>query len=656
MKLNYIILITLMFLASNTFAQTLYHEKYSWKTSPKITEISEKNKEYEAVVISDNYFIECNIPFNGQPITYSTNHKIVHINSDVGIEKYNKVYIPIQGNSTIINLQVRSIGVDGNVTTIQKDNIKELKNVKGISNVKIFAIEGLEVGGEAEYLYTLKAPITPLGSKTIQSDVPVLEANIRLIYPKQWTFETKSYNKLASAKISQNSTSKKTTYLKQLNIPAFQEEEYAYNSSKMMRFDYKLVNNGYKKNLFSWYYITNNIVESFSSPKTAKVANKFVKEIAKSNLSDEEKIIAVENKIKSTIRLEKGSGDNFTNPKNIIANGYGNLRGIYKLYIYCFAALDIKNQLVFGSSRYDGFIDEDFATFSSINDIFFYFPKSHKYLLPESYHMRYGTVHQGLIDTNAVFISYYVEFGKLKRQLDSFKKINGLAAEFNNVGVIASINFDENLSLPKVILEDYAQGYRAFSYRSVMQSGGSGIQEKFAKDVILSAFENFEVEKIEFEGVDMKLSTDLDNYFRMKMEFTSPELVEKAGNEYLISVGKIIGKQSELYQEKERQQDIVMSTITKYHHEITINIPKGYKLEGLENIKEEHAVNLEGEKAAYFVSDYTQSPSSITITVDEVYETIFFPKSSYQYFRNVINAASNFNKLTLVLIKDQKEL
>ncbi|NME72046.1 DUF3857 domain-containing protein [Flammeovirga aprica] len=649
----------LLLMALRLFAQSTYSDtqvNLSSETDLQSYQLSEDQQAYEAVILKDKRIIEHY--FEGQQLTsLKTIHKLIQINSDAGIEKYNKIYVPMSVGRSLRHLKVRAISPDGKITNIQRENIKELNNVEGFQNVKIFAIEGLEVGGKAEYLYTVKSPFEPFGRETVQAGVPILKSTIELVHPKQWKFKYKSYNGLADAQFRLIAQNQKVIGLTQKDIPAFEEEEYSLEDATYMRFEHKMASNGgYEQNIFSWLNLMKRMTENCSSPKTAKVAKKYVKDILSQNLSDEEKIIVLEEKIKSTIRLEKGGTQALSDPKSIVENGVGNVRGLSILYMYCFEALGLKAHLVYGCNRYDGEMDPTFATVTSIGDMFFYFPKYQKYLLPEHYHMRYGVVHTGLMNTNAIFVSYFIESGKVNYRTFDFKKLEALSADLNQIGVRASIDFEENLALPKVILEDYAQGYRAFSYRAVLKNADVDFREKFMKDVMLSAFENFEVLSTDVEGEDMSLSTDPANFLKLKMKYTTPELVERAGNEYLIAVGKVIGRQSELYQEKERQHEIVMSTIQKYRHEITINIPEGYQLEGLEEIKNKNVITVNGREVAYFISDYQLEGSSLLITVDEVYKDISFPKENYDEFRGVINSAANFNKLTLIMSKKEEKV
>jgi len=627
------------------------HEHYDWPEQVTISSISEDEMSYPAVIIKDYKIVDFRLEGSSAK-TYTTVHKVVHINTDAGIEKHNKVYIPMQANSKVLSLKVRSINSQGKVTLIQSDNIKELENVEGFKNVKIFAIEGLEVGGEAEYIYTVISDFNVFGKKVFQQDIPVKKAEIKILHPSKWIMTVRSYNGLPAAKKKTVNVNQTLIHLEAEEIQAFEKEEFAYEDPLLMRFEYKLSDNGYKSNLFTWKHLSERLVSNLTASNGSRAGNKLTKDIG-DDLSKEDQIRALENKIKSSIRLVKGSNEVLSDPVAIIKSGAANSRGLAKLYIYSLLTLGIENELVYGCNRNDGSLDKTFATPSEITDLLIYFPQFDKYLSPESYHMRYGVPHIGLTDTEALFIIYTREYTLLKSSAHYFNTIKGLGPELNHQGKIVSLDFSENLSLPLVRLESYSQGYESFTSRSAYHYSNKSGQEDYIKFLTISAFENYDIKSMEVEGDDITLSAFPEEYFRVKMSYTTPELVERAGNEYLVSIGKVIGKQSELYQEKERQHDIAFSSIKNYHHEITINVPKGYTLEGLENIRINHNVRLKDKDVMYFSSDYIQTDSSLTITVDEVYSVLHLPKYKYPDFRNVINSAANFNKLTLVLKKEE---
>ena len=125
-------------------------------------------------------------------------------------------------------------------------------------------------------------------------------------------------------------------------------------------------------------------------------------------------------------------------------------------------------------------------------------------------------------------------------------------------------------------------------------------------------------------------------------------MLEEAGDSYIFEVGKVIGTQSELYQEKERVNPIEMQYPNRYNYEIRVHIPEGYTAEGLESLRIHEELKQDGNLLCSFHSDYELRDKLIVITIEEIYAVNKFPKERYEDFRKVINAASDFNKASVL--------
>src|SRR5687767_1914890 len=98
-------LLTILFTISTEAQEPLY-KTYKWESTPKIHEASSSESTYMAYVVQDHGFSQLEAGY-GSAYTYYTEHKIIHVNSHAGIEKYNKVYIPLKKSGKLVNLQVR---------------------------------------------------------------------------------------------------------------------------------------------------------------------------------------------------------------------------------------------------------------------------------------------------------------------------------------------------------------------------------------------------------------------------------------------------------------------------------------------------------------------------------------------------------------------
>ena len=165
---------------------------------------------------------------------------------------------------------------------------------------------------------------------------------------------------------------------------------------------------------------------------------------------------------------------------------------------------------------------------------------------------------------------------------------------------------------------------------------GSGIDDK-------------EIEDYEVENTDIN-QLEYNKPFIVKSTITSESLLEDAGDSYIFEVGKVIGTQSELYQETKRVNPIEMQYPNQYDYRITITIPEGYDVEGMNTLVIDKSYKSEtGDKICKFESNYKRDGNQLVITIQEYYRSNEYDLNRYEEFRNVINAASDFNKAAILL-------
>ncbi len=215
----------------------------------------------------------------------------------------------------------------------------------------------------------------------------------------------------------------------------------------------------------------------------------------------------------------------------------------------------------------------------------------------------------------------------------------------------ATVSFQHNFETALVSQENFYQGYRAFQYRGVYSILQKEKKEEFFKTQTLSGIENPLNITRTVEGDNLNLSIDPDSYFTVKTNYTISSLTEKADSDYLFSVGKLIGKQSELYQESERQTDIAFRSIANYNHEITITIPEGYECLEMDKARMSKSVMMDNDAVMKFESDYELKGNVMIIKINEVYKILSLPKEKYSEFRSVVNASADFNKVVIILHK-----
>jgi hypothetical protein len=139
--------------------------------------------------------------------------------------------------------------------------------------------------------------------------------------------------------------------------------------------------------------------------------------------------------------------------------------------------------------------------------------------------------------------------------------------------------------------------------------------------------------------------------FEISYTQTLPDVIENAGDKFIFKVGELIGAQSELYQDKKRNSDGDIYFTHSLKRTIEITIPENYKISNADEIIIDKKCVIDGKDAAQFKSEYKMEGNKIIITVYEDYRVTKYPLASFDGFKNVINAAADFNKKTLVFEK-----
>ena len=629
------------------YGQKPMYETYTWDKAPEIHKMKEENKTFPAVVVSQSQFSEI-VSSGGTTESFQTEHKVLHINSDAGVERYNKVYLPMGGTRELVDLKVRAIDAAGKVTNFRKENLKELENVDGYRNFKIFAIEGVSVGGEIEYIYTIKSSPQIFGREVLQSDIPVLASSFVMIFPDRLHFETKCYNGLAAAKKAEYDAKRTSISVAAANIPALPEEEYSSHRTNLMRFDFKMVSNGYTSAMLTWSYISEHLLKQLQEPRSASKVEKLIKSLNADKLTEEQKVQALERYVKTKFTIKPGRNEAYEDLKTIVSTHVANEEGILKLYLSCLAQMGIGNNIVYTSSREDGKIDPEFSSPMDLSDGLIFFPKFRKYLTPARVYMRLGAAPDEFGGNNGLFVTYdALPTGELQFLRSDVLPIPVRGFEENTQGVNATVKVLNDMA--EVTQENFWQGSRASLYRGIYHMQEKTGKEEFVKNVTISDVENFTLIKRELSGEDVSLTEDPTSYFRIKSNYQAPSLIEKAGDDYLVSIGKVIGKQSELYQEKQRMTAVDFHSTSNYKHELVLEIPEGYSCSGLEAIKINNAVTVKDDQVMFFKSDYKVEGDKLIISVNEVYKVVNLPQAQYNEFRAVVNSAADFNKLVVVL-------
>lgn len=629
-----------------------YSLPVKWEANPKLHRIPKEFIKESALFVLDGRYIEYKQEGDNTYV-YRTMHRIIKVIDDKGIESFNTIEVLI-GQNEIEGLQARTILADGSVKEVPKDRMKRSKNEQGQESY-LFAMEGVEKNAEIELMYREKKAFSTFGGEQLQFSIPTVKAEFMLVIPDGVRFETKGYNGFPSATDS-IIDGKHFYYATANNIPALEDEQYSNREAFLMNIAYRM---SYidKENadvrLFTWNDLAKRLYNNYYkiTDKNKRVIEKYIKSIGVSdNDNDEQKIKKIEDAMKSNIIMSDDINDeSYLEFEKVIDKKLTTESGFIALFLACLQVAGIEHEYGLTSNRFTEPLDEKFENWNSLDLPVVYFPKLKKYMSVTAIFYRMPFIPTAAAGNKGVFLKT-ATLGGMTSAVASIRKIPFMPLAASNNNIIADVKFSEEMT-PIVDIKVTFDGYSANGIREGFIYVPKDKEKELVQSIVnvASAPENIKSYKVE--------NTALSNYYDNKplnvlASVESSQLMEKAGPKYLFKLGDIIGRQVEMYQEKERKLPIDIVFPHSLLRTITLNIPDGYKVSNTETIK----INVEhkassGESTMGFISDYKIEGKKITITINEFYGQVNYPASDIGIFKKVINAAADFNKVVLVLEK-----
>jgi hypothetical protein len=638
-------------LSAHTFAKDLILKYYHLEQKNTAISIPQQYKDEKEVILLRNTKIE--LAVKGKSATqYYMIHEKKYINSNEAIERNNRVYIPFKIDESVIETKLRVILKDGKVLLFDKKDIKEEIDEEKEIKYNYFAITGLDKGSVIEKIFILEEN-PELEGKTfkLQSNIPILHNEFQLIYPKHLKFKTKSYNGLGEPLLGKDKDTLKSTLTLNLdNVPGIEDDEkYSNRDVKIKLFRYKLDENFYTgaKNISSYAKFTSNFFDRINpelDKKQQKTIDEFCSQIPKSN-DPQDQIWNIENKIKKTINYNK-YGNSSETIGDILKSKQANKVDMLKVYLAVLKQFNIESKVVLASNRYELPFDKDFESYENLDEVLLYFPAIKKYLTPTEIEYRIPFFPDPLGNNNGLFISQKM-FGGVAMGISDVSFIELPSAEVTKDFMDITVDFTEDVENPKITTDVTFGGYTAMDFQPVKDFASADQYQTFLKAIA----KNYTLDvdytslKIENEGLDFVGKKP----FIMKIAFDGKELVQKAGANYLFSVGKLIGSQMELYQENKRVLPVEIDHPHSYVRTIKIKLPKGMKAKNLEKFVMDFKTQIENKTQAGFVSNYSEKNGEVNVTNTEYYNVVNYPLENFTDYKNVINAAADFNKIVVIL-------
>ncbi len=628
---------------------------YHWDEDRSRIDLNDVEKDLPVIMLK--YHLGYQYVYEGtdeEQIMYVTRHKITRVNNDQAIHENNKIYISTGDAGNIIHLKARAIQPDGQVVVMDQNNIREIKDDEG-SGYRIFAIDGVEKGSEIEYYYTIKSRARFFIREFFQFNMPLKDASFNLTLPGNLKFAVKSYNGFIPVEITKENDTIRIYEAAMSDIPALHDEKFSQPSNRKMRIEFKLAYNSIKGDgrLFTWADVSKRIYHSMYNlnKESRKTTNKLIKKIQiDKNASDKDKIIQIEEHLKTGFYIQEGSPDVVENINEIINNKYGNERGLTKLYSALFDQLNIDHELVITIGRDKVLFDGSLDTWSYLDDYFFFFPKTGLYMAPYFMEYRLGIIPAKFTATQGLFIKS-VQVRDFKTAIGEIRLIPALPYEQNISKLNLTIKIADDISNSDITMSNSYSGYEAAFFKGFYPLLEKDKKTELLENLVKVIGQDADISQLSVENTALYYENN-HKPFTIHSTFKSASLIENAGHRYIIKIGDMIGPQTELYQKEERTCRVENDFNRGYIREITLFIPKGYIIKNPGDLDMDIYAKDEGDRVYNFTSTYHLEGNKLQIKIEEYYKKIFYPKEKFEDFRRVINAAADWNKIALVLIKN----
>ncbi|HSZ72783.1 MAG TPA: DUF3857 domain-containing protein [Cytophagaceae bacterium] len=636
------------------YTQNRLCENYKWEKNRTLTPLKEEQAKADAIIIKDlrilNYMHDIE-RYPSKIRLFCIWHKIIRVNTEAAIERTNKVLVPMDGAAEVIEIKARTIHEGGKIVEINQDNIKEVKNAGDNIDYKIFAIEGVDKNCEIEYIVKIKRDISSVGREYFKSDYDTEEAKFIIYTPDHFQIDYKGYNGFPSFK---KSADDEGDFLatESFKVVKLLDEPYSNLWNNAMRLEYRL------SNLNNYYEITWNSIakqvcsELYEEGTNLKVLDQELERIKIPTDADTPtRIKLIEQYIKANYTLKKNVEYNEHSIRAIVKNKYCTEKNMRKLYVALFDRLNIAYQIAITSNRNKIAFDTTFSTWTTVDNTLFYFEESNTYLSPSFLQYRYPMIPATLRNNQCIYVTVKNINGNADVKVENgFITALDYKDNYDNINVAVTLHLETQEAILQI--EESYGGERAMRMQPYMESMDETQRQKTIEWVLKKASKDGTLTDVRVKNIDPNTSP-LERPLIFNGELRSTSLLNKAGDKYTLSIGRLIGEQSQLYDTSAlRKLPIESNYPHHYIRHIDVLIPEGYTIKNPEAMNMYEAFAFDKDSAAcYFKSAYEQKENHLIVTIEEYYKGQKYPASAFEEYRKVVNAAADFNHRTLLLSK-----
>ena len=588
--------------------------------------------------IFNNHYVEYfKSKFTEEVYVYETRHtktKINRINNPLD----NEIIISKINVSEIVDVRAKIINQD-TIISYGFDEMKKMINSDDSDeNYNNYKLPNLDEGDIVEIMYTVKKDFNFNGNKIIEESYPILLSKFILI-ENNFKSNIKIYNSNNSFVSDIIFDGKKSKQIIFNNLNATANEQYSTPIANKIKISYQCYENRDDVSQIEyWGNLVQNVSELFFPKTVNEKAKEILKEIKYGYVKipwNELKIAnAIDEYIKNNFVISDEDDPKLNDIEYILNNKISNDFSIIQVYSSLFKEADIEYEVAISCNRYFLKFDPELFDPNQLREFLIFLPNQEKYISPNRVEYRVSEAPEDLLGNYGIFIDKDLDY--------YFSEITLFDQDFSQIKKNIEVNISRNLNKTKINESRLFSGYWAITNRNYIYLSENEKTDFLVDFFTVNGLDNKKVSNYNIKNFDISHNT-----YNTPLEITSTistsDLIEKKEGLTYLKIGKVIGLQSNLFDEKERINPIEINFPNSYDYNIKVNIPRGYKIVDFSELnKSKEYISVDGNSTAKFLSKATVSGNVLNINIKEYYKELRYSKKRYQEFREVINAAAKF--------------
>ena len=633
MKKKFLVLKILLIVSYfNTYSQSYLN--IDWDSDKTISFPSDN----DLYGIFNNHYVEYfKSKFTEEVYVYETRHtktKINRINNPLD----NEIIISKINVSEIVDVRAKIINQDTIISYGFEEMKKMINSDDSDENYNNYKLPNLDEGDIVEIMYTVKKDFNFNGNKIIEESYPILLSKFILI-ENNFKSNIKIYNSNNSFVSDIIFDGKKSKQIIFNNLNATANEQYSTPIANKIKISYQCYENRDDVSQIEyWGNLVQNVSELFFPKTVNEKAEEILREIKNGYVKipwNELKIAnAIDEYIKNNFVISDEDDPKLNDIEYILNNKISNDFSIIQVYSSLFKEADIEYEVAISCNRYFLKFDPELFDPNQLREFLIFLPNQEKYISPNRVEYRVSEAPEDLLGNYGIFIDKDLDY--------YFSEITLFDQDFSQIKKNIEVNISRNLNKTKINESRLFSGYWAITNRNYIYLSENEKTDFLVDFFTVNGLDNKKVSNYNIKNFDISHNT-----YNTPLEITSTistsDLIEEKEGLTYLKIGKVIGLQSNLFDEKERINPIEINFPNSYDYNIKVNIPRGYKIVDFSELnKSKEYISVDGNSTAKFLSKATVNGNVLNINIKEYYKELRYNKKRYQEFREVINAAAKF--------------